>query len=176
MAKLSTRIDKTETVTSNPSFAGGENLDELARLYGIFRKNYESDIDLRKRLWACVSTLTTQEDLQQFRTYKQQENNMNTNTLKEVTLTLVDNNINLEDDHRIVFQKKGVRTSFTLEETKMNIIASGEVMDKLKDHNTNVRAKVVNEDILERTGRQVFLKPIKLLSDSQLQWRVVETA
>jgi hypothetical protein len=120
--------------------------------------------------------MTTQEDSEQFKTYKQQENNMNTNTLKEVTLTLVDNNINLEDDQRIVFQKKGVRTSFTLEEAKMNIIASGEVMEKLKDHNTNVRAKVVNEDILERTGREVHLKPIKLLSDSQLQWRVVETA
>ncbi len=171
MAKLSTRVDKTETGTSNPSFVGGENLDELARFYGIFRKNYESDIDLRKRLWVCKSTLTP---------YKEnsikQENTMNTNTLKEVTLTLIDNNIHLEDDQRIVFQKKGVRTSFTLEETKMNIIASGEVMEKLEAHNKNVRAEVVNEDILERTGRSVFLKPIKLLSDSQLQWRVVETA
>ncbi len=171
MAKLSTRIDKTETGTSNPSFVGGENLDELARLYGIFRKNCESDIDLRKRLWVCKSTMTPYEE-----NLIKQENTMNTNTLKEVTLTLVDNNINLEDDQRIVFQKKGVRTSFTLEETKMNIIASGEVMEKLEAHNKNVRAEVVNEDILERTGRSVFLKPIKLLSDSQLQWRVVETA
>lgn len=106
-----------------------------------------------------------------------QENAMTTNnTLKEVTITLIDNNINLEDDQRIVFQKKGVQTSNSLEDTKMNVIASGEVMIALTDHNEKVRAKVINEDILDRTGREVMLKPIKLLSDGQLEWRVVETA
>tara|TARA_R100000541_G_C1897352_1_gene84046 strand:+ start:75652 stop:76035 length:384 start_codon:yes stop_codon:yes gene_type:complete len=106
-----------------------------------------------------------------------QEKNMNTNnTLKEVTLTLIDNNINLEDNQRIVFQKKGVQTSNSLEDTKMNVIASGEVMTALTKHNEKVRAEVVNEDILDRTGREVMLKPIKLLSDPQLEWRVVETA
>ena len=32
-------------------------------------------------------------------------NNTTTNTLREVTITLVDNNVNLEDDQRVVFQK-----------------------------------------------------------------------
>ena len=105
-----------------------------------------------------------------------QENTMTTNTLKELTLTLIDNNVNLEDDQRVVFQKKGVRTSFTDQQAKEDIIATGEVMTALKKHNEEVRAKVVREDILENTGREVVLKPIKLLSDSQLEWRIVATA
>lgn len=108
--------------------------------------------------------------------YKQQENTMTTNTLREITLTLIDNNVNLEDTQRVVFQKKGVRTSFTDQQAKEDIIATGEVMTALKKHNEGVRSKVVREDILENTGREVALKPIKLLSDSQLEWRIIATA
>lgn len=109
---------------------------------------------------------------------KQENKSMATmnNTLREVTITLIDNNINLEDDQRVVFQKKGVCTSFTNEETKMNTIASGEVMEALKKHNEDVRFKTTNGDILDRTGRDVSLKAIKLLSDTDLEWRIVETA
>lgn len=109
-------------------------------------------------------------------TIKQENKNMTNNTLREVTITLIDNNVNLEDDQRVVFQKKGVRTSFTNEETKMNTIASGEVMEALKKHNEEVRMQTLNGDILDRTGRDVSLKVIKLLSDSDLEWRIVETA
>ena len=123
-----------------------------------------------------VDTFITPRDLQQFKTYIQQENTMTTNTLRELTITLVDNNTNLEDTQRVVFQKKGVRTSFTDQQAKEDIIATGEVMTALKKHNEEVRAKVVREDILENTGREVKLKPIKLLSDSQLEWRIIATA
>ncbi len=123
-----------------------------------------------------VDTSITPRDLQQFKTYIQQENTMTTNTLRELTITLVDNNANLEDTQRVVFQKKGVRTSFTDQQAKEDIIATGEVMTALKKHNEEVRAKVVREDILENTGREVKLKPIKLLSDSQLEWRIIATA
>ena len=101
---------------------------------------------------------------------------MITNTLREITLTLIDNNVNLEDAQRVVFQKKTVRTSFTDQQAKEDIIATGEVMTALKKHNEEVRSKVVREDILENTGREVALKPIKLLSDSQLEWRIIATA
>ncbi|AKO60961.1 hypothetical protein AXI76_gp060 [Pseudoalteromonas phage H101] len=123
-----------------------------------------------------VDTFITPRDLQQFKTYIQQENTMNMNTLRELTLTLIDNNPNLEDAQRVVFQKKGVRTSFTDQQAKEDIIATGEVMTALKKHNEGIRANVIREDILENTGREVALKPIKLLSDSQLEWRIVATA
>ena len=156
MAKLSTRVSKNVTEeTLDPSFCGGEALDKLAILYGVYRKTCESDKDLRIRLWDCKSKpLPLKENS------IKQENNMNiNNTLKEVTITLVDNNINLEDSQRIVFQKKGVQTSNSLEDTKMNVIASGEVILALGKHNQGVRAETINQDILERTGREVTLKP-----------------
>ena len=165
MAKLSQRVNVDQLPQVDTTIYNSENSTKgVDLLTGEWR---DTPNTINGNL--IVSNMNTNFNIKQ-------ENSMSTNTLKEVTLTLVDNNINLEDDQRIVFQKKGVRTSFTLEETKMNIIASGEVMEKLEAHNKNVRAEVVNEDILERTGRSVFLKPIKLLSDSQLQWRVVETA
>lgn len=99
-----------------------------------------------------------------------------TNTLREITLTLIDNNPNLEDDQRVVFQKKGLRTSYTDQQAREDVIATGVVKEALEKHNKDVRSKVVREDILEQTGREVPLKPIKLLSDSQLEWRIVATA
>lgn len=99
-----------------------------------------------------------------------------TNTLQEITATLIDNNPHLEDDQRIVFQEKGLVTSESNEDIKLNLIATGKVMPALEKHNEEVRAETVREDILENTGREVMLKPIKKLSDSQLEWRFVATA
>lgn len=109
-------------------------------------------------------------------TNTQEKTTMTNATLRELTLTLIDNNANLEDDQRIVFQKKGVATSFTNQQTKEDIISTGEVKSALDKHNKEVRAKVIREDILETTGREVSLKPIKLLSSDELEWRIVETA
>ena len=99
-----------------------------------------------------------------------------TNTLRELTVTLIDNNPNLEDDQRIVFKKKEFVTSASNEDVKLELIATGEVMPALTKHNKEVRSTTIREDLLESTGREVMLKPIKKLSDSQLEWRFVPTA
>lgn len=104
-----------------------------------------------------------------------QENTMN-NTLQEITATLIDNNPHLEDDQRIVFQKKGIVTSASQDDIKLDLIATGEVMPALDKHNEKVRANTIRQDILENTGREVNLQPIKKLSDPQLEWRFVATA
>lgn len=159
MAKLSTRVNVDQLPQGDTTIYNSENSTK--------------GVDL---LTGEFITKISNADAQCFRTYQQQENNMNTNTLRELTLSLIDNNVNLEDAQRVVFQKKGVRTSFTDQQAKEDIIATGEVMNALKKHNEEVRAKVVREDILENTGREVKLKPIKLLSDSQLEWRIIATA
>lgn len=116
-------------------------------------------------------------DLQINKTQENTDMAMNTtNTLQEITATLIDNNPHLEDDQRIVFQEKGLVTSESNEDIKLNLIATGKVMPALEKHNEDVRAETVREDILENTGREVMLKPIKKLSDSQLEWRFVPTA
>lgn len=125
-----------------------------------------------KEILSALGRIKTQD----LKYYRETTEETNMNTLREVTVTLIDNNPNLEDDTRIVFQKKKVKTSFSNEETKMNVIASGEVMEALEKHNKGVRSNTFDEKILHNTGRDVPLKPINLLSDTQLEWRIVETA
>lgn len=126
-----------------------------------------------------MASLSTRNTIDYEREYtliiKQENTNMN-NTLRELTATLIDNNPFLKDEQRIVFKKINILTSASYEDVKLDIIATGDVMPALKEHNEQVRANTIREDILENTGREVKLKPIEKLSDSQLEWRFVETA
>ena len=134
--------------------------------------------EIRKK-YEQVSVTRDFSDEEQTNILKQTQENTNmsnTNTLRELTVTLIDNNPNLEDDQRIVFKKKEFVTSASNEDVKLELIATGEVMPALTKHNKEVRATTVREDLLESTGREVMLKPIKKLSDSQLEWRFVPTA
>lgn len=124
------------------------------------------------------NTIITKEDIEQLRNYniKQENTNMNTaNTVKELTVTLIDTNVNLDDNNRIVYQKKGVMTTSSNEEVKMELLMSGEVKPALDEHNAK-RAETIDGEFLDKHGRDVSLKPIKHISDPQLQWRFVETA
>ena len=64
----------------------------------------------------------------------QENTNMN-NTLRELTATLIDNNPFLKDEQRIVFKKINILTSASYEDVKLDIIATGDVMPALKEHN-----------------------------------------
>ena len=122
--------------------------------------------------------VTTKEDIEQFRDYniKQENTNMNTaNTVRELTITLIDTNVNLDDNNRIVYQKKGVMTTSSNEEVKMELLMSGEVKPALDEHNAK-RVETIDGEFLDKHGRDVSLKPVKHISDPQLQWRFVETA
>ena len=122
--------------------------------------------------------VTTKEDIEQLRNYniKQENTNMSTaNTVKELTVTLIDTNVNLDDNNRIVYQKKGVMTTSSNEEVKMELLMSGEVKPALDEHNAR-RVETIDGEFLDKHGRDVSLKPIKHISDPQLQWRFVETA
>ena len=124
------------------------------------------------------NTVTTKEDIEQLRNYniKQENTNMNiANTVKELTVTLIDTNVNLDDNNRIVYQKKGVMTTSSNEEVKMELLMSGEVKPALDEHNAR-RVETIDGEFLDKHGRDVSLKPIKHISDPQLQWRFVETA
>ena len=124
------------------------------------------------------NTIITKEDIEQLRNYniKQENTNMHTaNTVKELTVTLIDTNVNLDDNNRIVYQKKGVMTTSSNEEVKMELLMSGEVKPALDEHNAK-RAETIDGEFLDKHGRDVSLKPIKHISDPQLQWRFVETA
>ena len=72
--------------------------------------------------------------------------------------------------------KNGGKTAPTTAGIANMFSGRGDVKKALELHNKEVRANITREDILENTGRDVKLKPIKLLSDLQLTWRIVETA
>lgn len=152
MAKLSTRVEEPE-------------YDDLTtKIHREIQTEIQNWLDEGIELETNILQNTTQENA-----------NMN-NALRELTVTLIDNNINLEDDQRIVFKKKEFITSASDEDVKLELIATGEVMPALMVHNTKVRATTIREDIQENTGREVMLKPVKKLSDPQLEWRFVATA
>ena len=124
------------------------------------------------------NTIITKEDIEQLRNYniKQENIYMNiANTVRELTITLIDTNVNLDDNNRIVYQKKGVMTTSSNEEVKMELLMSGEVKPALDEHNAK-RVETIDGEFLDKHGRDVSLKPIKHISDPQLQWRFVETA
>lgn len=139
---------------------------------GVTLKNPCGEIFMKSNPYKMPDTITG--TLYQETNLTTQENTMN--TLRTLTLTLIDNNTNLEDHQRVVFRKKDFQTSMTNQQAKEDILASGEVKVAIEKHNKDVRAKVVRQDILENTGREVFLKPIKLVSDPELEWRIIETA
>ena len=151
MAALSTRVEEKTDITIDL-----EN-------HEVYYSNAEAD-----------RRIITEDIISNF--IKAQENTNMNNTLRELTVTLIDNNPNLEDNQRIVFKKKEFVTSASNEDVKLELIATGEVMPALTKHNKEVRATTVREDLLESTGREIMLKPIKKLSDSQLEWRFVPTA
>ena len=58
----------------------------------------------------------------------------------------------------------------------MNVIATGDVMKELVRYNEKVRTVTVDKAILRSTGNEVFLEPIELLSDSELEWSIIKIA
>ena len=121
MAKLSTRINPVET---------GKPCEEDYLLTAVTREYcfIENDQNTLKNT--------------------QENTNMN-NTLRELTATLIDNNPFLKDEQRIVFKKINILTSASYEDVKLDIIATGDVMPALKEHNEQVRASTIREDILD---------------------------
>ena len=173
MAALSTRVDVNTDITIDV-----ENHEVYYSNCNLNQHRIACEEEIRKK-YEQVSVTRDFSDEEQTNILKQTQENTNmsnTNTLRELTVTLIDNNPNLEDDQRIVFKKKEFVTSASNEDVKLELIATGEVMPALTKHNKEVRATTVREDLLESTGREVMLKPIKKLSDSQLEWRFVPTA
>lgn len=144
-----------------------KDVAKLSELPSVMEVDIES--------FKLYDTRPAREDLQTLRNIGKGEWKM-TNTLRTVNVTLIDNNSNLKGEAKVVFQKKDIVTEYSDEDTKMNIIAEGEVAKALSKHNEGVRAKTVDRDILRSTGRDVALDPIELLSDSRLSWSFVQVA
>ncbi|AUG88454.1 hypothetical protein PQC39_gp090 [Vibrio phage Vp_R1] len=98
----------------------------------------------------------------------EEENKVMTRIVK---VSIVDNSAGLKNDaDRLVASFKNVVTTKTDEQVKMEILMGQDVASKLKAHNEK-REKLVDEDILNRTGNEVNLRPVEL---HDLTWLIQE--
>jgi hypothetical protein len=149
----------------------GEDLTHVANLYGVCRNSIPEENNMA----SLSKRVVTEEVTTKVGPTNSIDSGVNNMTVKTLNVTLVDNNSNLKGAGKIVFQKLGFITEHSNEEAKMDIIATGKVMEALKTHNDK-REETVDKQILRNTGRDVMLEPIELLSDSQLQWQIIQVA
>jgi hypothetical protein len=86
---------------------------------------------------------------------------------RTVVVELFDDSKGVKAESSLVFSTEVV-TDLTKEQVIHEVLMSGEVSEDLDAHN-EMRQGQVNEDILERTGNEVFLKPAQL---KDLRWVV----
>lgn len=92
--------------------------------------------------------------------------------LRTLNLTLIDNHPDLKGKEKIVFQTLNYVTEHNDDQTKQQILMSGDVAKALKEHNKS-RVCVVDRAILRNTGRDVFLEEVEIFD---LEWQVVQVA
>lgn len=94
----------------------------------------------------------------------QEENNMSNRQV--VTVQLIDDDKGLEVENSIVAVFKDVVTEDDNQTTIQELIMNSDVHGMLEKHNEK-RGNTVNQEVLERTGNEVNLRPVKL---KNLRW------
>lgn len=84
---------------------------------------------------------------------------------KTVKVELFDDSVGILAADSLVYTTEEV-SDLSNQQIIHEVLMMGEVADHLNDHN-DLRSLLVNEDILQRTGREVMLKPVRL---KDLRW------
>lgn len=131
---------------------------------------------LSERVYSEISAynpyITKPEHIEELRTYLQKGENTMTNTLRTLNLTLLDLSPELKGEDKVVYEKQGIRTEYTDDQTIQNLLATGDVLAALTLHNENVRVKTLDHQY-KGSAREVFLEEIDHLGDNRLKWEVV---
>lgn len=101
--------------------------------------------------------------------YKTGDTNM---TLRTINLTLLDQTSGLKADQRVVYSKKEVLTEYSDEQTIQNILATGEVLANLKEHNE--KRLRIRDKAFKGAATAVFLEEIEHLGDPALKWQIIQ--
>ena len=167
MAALSTRVDVNTDITIDV-----ENHEVYYSNCNLNQHRIACEEEIRKK-YEQVSVTRDFSDEEQTNILKQTQENTNmNNTFRTLNITLIDLSQELKGEKKVVFEKQNVRTEYSDEQTKMNLVAKGKVLKALEDHNENVRAKTLDY-AYKGSAREVFLEPIDHLGDSRLQWEIV---
>ena len=99
---------------------------------------------------------------------KPEESKMAQVERKVVNVQLIDQDAGLPVEHSLVHDFGAILTEDSHSTTIQQLIVEHPVAQFITEHNA-VRAKQVNLDILNRTGNEVFLQPVKL---KDLTWKI----
>lgn len=84
---------------------------------------------------------------------------------KTVKVELFDDSVGISAAESLVYTARLV-SDLSNQQIIYEVLMRGEVADNLEGHN-EFRSEMVNEDILQRTGREVMLRPVRL---KDLRW------
>lgn len=76
------------------------------------------------------------------------------------TVILMDNHTDVPESSSVVAAFKDVVYTGTEQDLINQILLDKDIKDVIQTHNDSVRAKIVNQTVLERTGKEVKLRPV----------------
>jgi len=91
-------------------------------------------------------------------------------TMRELKLTLIDNDGNLKPAERIVYQSEPIWSEHSDDKTIQQLLMTGTVAEQLEEHN-KLRVKTIDKEILRQTGRDVMLEVVDIFD---LKWQVTQ--
>lgn len=173
---LKPQITKLEYIEESGS-TGVKMFNHVADMWGIERKPFETDSEVRDRLLEKMRECSLdfkplQLDQKTIKGTLDLGENTMTNTLRTLNITLLDLSPELKGEDKVVYEKQGIRTEYTDDQTIQNQLATGDVLSALTLHNENVRVKTLDNQY-KGSAREVFLEAIDHLGDSRLKWEVV---
>lgn len=120
------------------------------------------------RGWLKISDLPTATSEEDFIYIKQNEENIMSTTRRVVTVMLMDDDKGLDVADSLVCKFKNIVTEDSDNTVIQEVIMDNDISSALSKHNTK-RQQTVDVDILQRTGNEVKLRPVKL---KNLRWVV----
>lgn len=99
---------------------------------------------------------------------KQQEENIMSTSRRVVTVMLMDDDKGLDVSDSLVCKFKNIVTEDSDNTVIQEVIMDNDIAAAINKHN-NIRLQTVDVDILQRTGNEVKLRPVKL---KNLRWVV----
>lgn len=141
---LEVKVDEQICTTSSP-VGWGTKVPDWARIAinGIYPTNKVSF-----------------EEVNNFIQQQEEVNMSNATNRRVVTIQLIDPDVGLPVEHSLVGQWEDLVTEDNNELTIQQFLIDYGVAEVIEEHN-NIRAGIINEDILNRTGNEVYLRKVK---------------
>jgi hypothetical protein len=149
----------------------GALLDRVAGYAGLHRGRMESDVSLRDRIKEHMLTKgASAPKVNEESNPAQPINKVEKTMSRIVNVFLFDNTLGLKADQRLIGKVENIATDGNDQQVLMEVAVNHDVGGLLKAHNIKRKA-IINQDILDRVGKTVYMQPLEL---AQVTYQVVE--